>query len=243
MRLGSCAAGFGSDGAPTTSAPRCPCTRSCPGDGRRGCAAGASPASTPRTGGTPARPSARCAADPAADRAGSTDDFIANACVRSCTTLDALAVVFPDHDQRAAQDAGRREVRQRIGGDVGADDRLPGHRTADRVIDRRGQHRAGRQPRWCRLRRARRACRDSPAPGPSRRAAGIPASPGSRRRTRRRIAAAPWSRPGCLRRGIPRPRLWRVVPLPVRTNAPSLADSSCRRLVAQARRQIVVRVA
>jgi hypothetical protein len=42
----------------------------------------------------------------------------------------ALAVILADDDQRAARHAGRGEVGQRIGGDVGADHRLPGHRAA-----------------------------------------------------------------------------------------------------------------
>jgi hypothetical protein len=56
-----------------------------------------------------------------------------------------LAVVLADDDQRAARDAGRREVGQRVGGDVGADDRLPGDRAAQRVVDRCAEHRRGRR--------------------------------------------------------------------------------------------------
>ena len=44
----------------------------------------------------------------------------------------ALAVVLADDDERAALHAGRGEVGQRVGGDVGADDRLPGDGAAQR---------------------------------------------------------------------------------------------------------------
>jgi len=57
----------------------------------------------------------------------------------------AFAVVFADDDQRAAGDARRSEVGQRVAGDVGADDRLPGHRAAQWVVDRRAEHRGGRR--------------------------------------------------------------------------------------------------
>ena len=53
----------------------------------------------------------------------------------------ALAVVLAQHDQRAAGDAGGREIRQGIRGHVGADRGLPGDRSADRVVDGRGEHR------------------------------------------------------------------------------------------------------
>ena len=56
----------------------------------------------------------------------------------------ALAVVLSHHDQRAAEHAGGGQVGQRIGGDVGADYGLPGHRTSRRVVDRRTQHGRGR---------------------------------------------------------------------------------------------------
>ena len=55
----------------------------------------------------------------------------------------AFAVVLAQHDQRAAHDAGAREVGERVGGDVGADDRFPGHRAARRVVDRGAEHRRG----------------------------------------------------------------------------------------------------
>src|SRR6058998_1769670 len=48
---------------------------------------------------------------------------------RVCALLEdrgALAVVLADHDDRAADDAGGGDVRERVGGDVGADHRLPG---------------------------------------------------------------------------------------------------------------------
>ena len=57
----------------------------------------------------------------------------------------AFAVVLADDDQRAAGDAGRREIRQRVGRDVGADDRLPGDGAAQRIVDRRAQHRRRRR--------------------------------------------------------------------------------------------------
>ena len=55
----------------------------------------------------------------------------------------AFAVVLADDDQRATDHARRCQVRQRVGRDIGADDRLPGHRTTQRVVDRRAQHRGG----------------------------------------------------------------------------------------------------
>ena len=53
----------------------------------------------------------------------------------------ALAVILAENDQRAADDAGGRDVRQRIGRDIGADRRLPGDRAPDRVVDRGREHR------------------------------------------------------------------------------------------------------
>ena len=55
----------------------------------------------------------------------------------------ALAVILAEHDQRAADDAGRGEIRQRVGGHIGADDRFPGHRAAQRIIDRGAEHGGG----------------------------------------------------------------------------------------------------
>ena len=66
---------------------------------------------------------------------------------REAALLDhagALAVVLADHDQRAADDARRGQVRQPVGRHIGADDRLPGHRPAQRIVDRRAQHRRRR---------------------------------------------------------------------------------------------------
>ena len=57
----------------------------------------------------------------------------------------AVAVVFADHDERAADHAGRREVRERVGGDVRSHRRLPHRTAAHRVVDRRGEHGAGRR--------------------------------------------------------------------------------------------------
>ena len=56
----------------------------------------------------------------------------------------ALAVIFTHHDQHPAAHAGRCEVGQRIGRHVGADDGLPGHGAAQRVVDGGAQHRGGR---------------------------------------------------------------------------------------------------
>ena len=56
----------------------------------------------------------------------------------------ALAVVLAEDDHHAADHAGRGEVRQRVGRHVGADDRLPGHRAAQRIVDRGAQHRGRR---------------------------------------------------------------------------------------------------
>ena len=56
-----------------------------------------------------------------------------------------LAVVFAHHDQHAPGHAGRRQIGQRIGRHVGAHNRLPGHRAANRVMDGCAQHRGGRR--------------------------------------------------------------------------------------------------
>jgi hypothetical protein len=56
----------------------------------------------------------------------------------------ALAVVLAHHHQHAALHTRRRQVGERIGCHVGADDGLPGHRAAQRVVDGRAQHRRGR---------------------------------------------------------------------------------------------------
>ncbi len=55
----------------------------------------------------------------------------------------ALAVILAEHDQRAADDAGRRQIGQRVGSDIGADDRFPRHRAAQRIIDRGAEHGGG----------------------------------------------------------------------------------------------------
>ena len=52
----------------------------------------------------------------------------------------ALAVVLADDDEGAADDTGRGEVGQRVGRDIGADDRLPGDGAAQGIVDRGGQH-------------------------------------------------------------------------------------------------------
>ena len=55
----------------------------------------------------------------------------------------AFAIILADDDQRAAGDAARGEVRQRIGRDIGARGRLPGHRAAHRIHDRSRERRGG----------------------------------------------------------------------------------------------------
>ena len=52
----------------------------------------------------------------------------------------ALAKILAEHDQRAADHAGRRQVRQRVGRHIGADDGLPRHGAAQRIIDRSAEH-------------------------------------------------------------------------------------------------------
>jgi hypothetical protein len=62
------------------------------------------------------------------------------------TLLDdarAFAVILAEHDQCATDDARRGEVRQGISRDIGADDRFPRHRSAQRIIDRRPEHGRG----------------------------------------------------------------------------------------------------
>ena len=63
----------------------------------------------------------------------------------------ALAVVLAEDDERAALDARGREIRQRIGGHVRADGRLPGDRAAQRIVDGGGEHRGGGRLRGARL--------------------------------------------------------------------------------------------
>jgi len=57
----------------------------------------------------------------------------------------ALAVVLADHDDGAADDAGRGDVRERVGRDVGADDRLPRDGAAHRIVDGGAEERGGRR--------------------------------------------------------------------------------------------------
>ena len=52
----------------------------------------------------------------------------------------AFAVILADDNQRPALNAGRRQVRQTVRGDIGADNRLPGYRTTQGVIDGGRQH-------------------------------------------------------------------------------------------------------
>jgi hypothetical protein len=53
----------------------------------------------------------------------------------------ALAIVLADYDHGAADHAGRSEVRQRVGGHIGADGRFPRDRAAQRIIDGGAEHR------------------------------------------------------------------------------------------------------
>jgi hypothetical protein len=55
----------------------------------------------------------------------------------------AFAIILADDDHGATHHAGRGQIGQRVGGDIGADNRLPGHRAADRVVDRGAEHRSG----------------------------------------------------------------------------------------------------
>ena len=55
----------------------------------------------------------------------------------------ALAVVLADDDERTALHAGRGEVGERVGGDVGADDRLPGDGAAQGIVDGGAEHGGG----------------------------------------------------------------------------------------------------
>ncbi len=57
----------------------------------------------------------------------------------------AFAVVLTDNDERAAGDAARGKVGQRVGGDVGSGRRLERRGAAQRVIDRRGERGGGRR--------------------------------------------------------------------------------------------------
>ena len=57
----------------------------------------------------------------------------------------ALAVVLAQDDHHPADHARRSEVRQRVGRHVGADDRFPGHRAAQRIVDRGAEHRRRRR--------------------------------------------------------------------------------------------------
>ena len=63
----------------------------------------------------------------------------------------ALAIILADDDQRAAGDAARGEIGQRVGRDIGADRRLEGRRAADRIVHRSRQHGGRRRFRGARL--------------------------------------------------------------------------------------------
>ncbi|SPF36238.1 hypothetical protein SBA4_1840017 [Candidatus Sulfopaludibacter sp. SbA4] len=55
----------------------------------------------------------------------------------------AFAVVFADDDERAARDAARRQVGQRVGCHVGADGGLERDGSAQRIVDRSGERGGG----------------------------------------------------------------------------------------------------
>ncbi len=55
----------------------------------------------------------------------------------------AFAVVLAEDDHDPADDAGGGEVGQRVGRHIGADDRFPGHRAAQRIVDRGAEHGRG----------------------------------------------------------------------------------------------------
>ena len=57
----------------------------------------------------------------------------------------SVAVVLADHDERATGHPGRRQVGERVGGDVGAHGGLPHRAPAHGVVDRGGEHGAGRR--------------------------------------------------------------------------------------------------
>ena len=175
------------------AAPRCPCTRSCRARGRRGCAVPGWPAcSTLRTGESRARP---CATMSPRSGRGSSSSIVRLQRIGVGALLDhagAFAVVLADHDQRAALDAGRRKVRQRVGRRRWC--RRWTSRSPRRAAGSGSRRPASRRPRlrWRRPRRARPARPCRAWPGPSRRAGATPARPGSRRRRPRPIAAGPW---------------------------------------------------
>ena len=56
----------------------------------------------------------------------------------------AFAVILAEDDHGAAHHAGRREIRERVRGDVGTDHGFPRHRAAQGIVDRRAEHRGGR---------------------------------------------------------------------------------------------------
>jgi hypothetical protein len=55
----------------------------------------------------------------------------------------ALAIVLADDDHGAADHARRGQVRQRVGSHIGADDRLPGDRAAQGIVDGGAEHGRG----------------------------------------------------------------------------------------------------
>ena len=129
----------------------------------------------------------------------------------------ALAVILADDDQRAADHAGGGEVGQRVGGDVGADDRLPGHRAAQRIIDRGAEHGGGGGFVGAGLDMHAEFGELGPRPRPSRRAGARPARPDSRRhRTRPDCSSA------LVTARMPSP--WKVSPSPSRSDCTSFLN-------------------
>ena len=63
------------------------------------------------------------------------------------TLLDhrgALTIVFAHHDQSAAHHTGRGQIGQGVSRHIGAHNRLPGHRAAQRVVQAGTEHGCGR---------------------------------------------------------------------------------------------------
>ena len=55
----------------------------------------------------------------------------------------ALAIILAEHDQRASDHSGRRQIGQRVGSDIGADNRFPRDRAPQWIIDRGAEHGGG----------------------------------------------------------------------------------------------------
>ena len=55
----------------------------------------------------------------------------------------AVAIIFADDDQRAAGDSAGGQIRERVGGDVGADGGFEGDCAAERIVDGGGESGGG----------------------------------------------------------------------------------------------------